>query len=1408
MARVTKTDRASPVYQTTRRAYTMRLRGDDGDESWRDDLWKTHSAFNTGVRLFGEFLLTLRGGLPHELADEAADDEGRRTRRILLALSWLSVEDQRAAPTGALRIAEATDPDRGERVASALRSILAARGVKGSRAEEWIEDCRPSLSARIRDDAAWIDRSRAFDELRRGHGGLDRGFARDQIMDFFGPEERYFALPGPDSDELADEAPDFRLKSRGWISNYFGTGEKSDKQAIAGKLRQLAEAPLARLAGRPRSALVAEMARLVGGRAEATDALVELCGLAKGRPSRARLAIEKLPDPASREAIEGLQRVLREESEKKQKEASLRRRPPWIDRLRDGIERGCGVPYVVGRNLTGEFGAMLDQGARRVGTGHSWIRRAEAERRRLETGAMRLEQVPEAAARWLRDYIESRTESSGSLAEDGYRIRGRAIEGWRQVVQRWSAKDVRNLEQRVDEVRLVQSEWNEDEKFGDQQLFEALAADDAEPVWRLDGEPNPSILGDFVKAAEAEHDRRRFKVPAYRHPDPLRSPVFVEFGKSRWRIAYGAHQRGSHKKSPTSSRSVDLDVWDGHELRRRSLRWSSKRLARDLGLDAAPAGGCIDASRVDRLGRVAAGAGEGDAVRPSGLFEQKEWNGRLQAPRDALAAIAARVDARGWDESSRARLSRLKWSLTLSAELECRGPFVEYAAERGIRPARKGGWFPHSEANKGRSGMAKLQLCRLAGLRILSVDLGHRHAAACAVWQALSAGELAADLRGSRVVSGSKDGDSMFLHAVRRGRDGRERRTIYRRIADDRLDRKEHPASWARLDRQFLIKLPGEDSEPRRCSPQEHREVEELERELGLTRSAGEPLPRRVDLLMSHALRRMREGLRRLGDAARIAHAFKPDSRRHLSGGRVVDHDRDSRRREVADALARWHERASEGADAAAVASWTSLSMRLAGLPAPATEEVPRRERKKRRAALVEALLPLADAAIAMGTAPLYEDWCRRHRELEPIVRARLRWLRRWLLPRGTRPAKDDSPEVRREKSRRRGASRHVGGLGLVRIANLTALHRLQRSFAMRPAPEDPRLNVPAEGDSRTAGLGAAAMRALDRLRTQRARQVASRIVEAALGAGRVRRRGERDPRRPEVSVDPACHAVVVEDLRFYRPDDLRTRAENRALMAWSSGKIRDFVIEGCELHGLLFRETSPNYTSRQCSRTGRPGVRCEEIPLRDLVESPWWRARVESAEESLRSGGEAKRDRLLAALAVASREAVGDPTGRTRNIVVPRRGGELFVAAPGGSDAGVIQADLNAAANVGLRALTDPDFAGRWWWIPCEMQASGAAEPVEEKFKGSACFDRATLDRLRLGRAEADGVRPSKRGRGRKADANGRKFVNYWRDPSPRPLSELDRGGSWKSTTEYWTGVESRVARALAALCGVPLLD
>ncbi len=278
----------------TQRAYTLRLRGERGEgTAWRHALWATHEAVNRGAKAFGDWLLTLRGGLCHTLADMDVPAKGkkparkpsdgeRRDRRILLALSWLSVEDERGAPKGdGLKVATGKNSAaaRGQAVKAALREILRSRGVKEEQIDGWLGDCGPSVEASIREDAVWVNRSRTFDEACRRWKSLDRAGARQVLARFFGDTGEYLSLPtassGDDGEAPiaagSDQDVEFRNIARGWISFNLGTGEKSDNTVIANRLATLARMRFDQFTDRKGSELAAAIAAKV--KAAATDNL-------------------------------------------------------------------------------------------------------------------------------------------------------------------------------------------------------------------------------------------------------------------------------------------------------------------------------------------------------------------------------------------------------------------------------------------------------------------------------------------------------------------------------------------------------------------------------------------------------------------------------------------------------------------------------------------------------------------------------------------------------------------------------------------------------------------------------------------------------------------------------------------------------------------------------------------------------------------------------------------------------------------------------------------------------------------------------------------------------------------------------------------------------------------------------
>ena len=141
----------------------------------------------------------------------------------------------------------------------------------------------------------------------------------------------------------------------------------------------------------------------------------------------------------------------------------------------------------------------------------------------------------------------------------------------------------------------------------------------------------------------------------------------------------------------------------------------------------------------------------------------------------------------------------------------------------------------------------------------------------------------------------------------------------------------------------------------------------------------------------------------------------------------------------------------------------------------------------------------------------------------------------------------------------------------------------------------------------------------------------------------------------------------------------------------------------------------------------------------------------------------------------------------------IPQKGGDVFVGADDVSSNGVtkgppgVQADLNAAGNIGLRALLDPDWPGAWWYVLVDPTTF---IPKSEKTKGSA----AVLGEP-LGTPAQIGKPKPKRGRGSSGTGGANTRPIYrWRNVSDAPLSM----GPWEDTRIYWDDVAQQVIKVL----------
>jgi hypothetical protein len=221
----------------------------------------------------------------------------------------------------------------------------------------------------------------------------------------------------------------------------------------------------------------------------------------------------------------------------------------------------------------------------------------------------------------------------------------------------------------------------------------------------------------------------------------------------------------------------------------------------------------------------------------------------------------------------------------------------------------------------------------------------------------------------------------------------------------------------------------------------------------------------------------------------------------------------------------------------------------------------------------------------------------------------------------------------------------------------------------------------------------------LDRLKEQRVNQTAHMILARALG---LKLKSPSNPKVDRKQKDihgeyekfrAPVDFIVIEDLSRYLSSQGRSKSENSRLMKWSHRAIRDKLIELCEPYGMSVVESTAAYSSRFCSRTGTPGFRVEEVS--PVHASKWpWKKDLEDYKKITKGELSPSRDRKNRIFKVHQLfEILGDINkerkGKTpRTLLVPRPGGPVFIPASGKS----MQADINAAINLALRAVASPD--------------------------------------------------------------------------------------------------------------------
>jgi hypothetical protein len=312
-------------------------------------------------------------------------------------------------------------------------------------------------------------------------------------------------------------------------------------------------------------------------------------------------------------------------------------------------------------------------------------------------------------------------------------------------------------------------------------------------------------------------------------------------------------------------------------------------------------------------------------------------------------------------------------------------------------------------------------------------------------------------------------------------------------------------------------------------------------------------------------------------------------------------------------------------------------------------------------------------------------------------------------------------------------------GLSFPRIEQIEDLRKLFQSLnqTLRRTPGAP---PPKRRDDSIPDPCPDLLDKLDEIKTQRVNQTAHMILAAALGLklapppeNKAELRSTRDVHGQYVRERPPVDFIVIEDLRAYRASQGRGRKENWRLMRWCIGHVRDKLRELCEPFGIPLVETPAAYSSRFCARSGVAGFRAVEVTPGFTKHGHWaWLAAKKDDEGNPAADAKWLLD-LDGRLCMSQTDLEanwkvkhpGQPCPK-RTALVPQAGGPVFVPVSAAAEGAelvpkVTQADINAAINLGLRAIADPKL----WRIHPRLRTKRPGESASQPRKGKGARNK-----------------------------------------------------------------------------------
>jgi IS605 OrfB family transposase len=1389
--------------------------------------------------------------------------ELREPAMRLLSSIWLTVEDETVDNSGYI-IAKATDPEDERRriLEDVYLNILIEDGLKLEERNECLHANRYALFASINPEAVIVNRRAMFVEAakkRTGAAPREEG-AEDLVAKYFAKFENLVKLYAQNQDGSKREKFDVTYATTGLFSRRFGQGKGADYSILSIIYRSVEKWALQLMESKSSESanssadlaasvdtgsglleflfttvneLGEEYVQLGGSK---IDALLAVLSRKRHKSSTLNFfeGMRKSGQESrlSTETLYKLAKGARTDAERCMLATGDKGPKEYLSELMVAASVKCKVPFSPSGDTRNFYFNAMAQAAERLVSHLVRTGMQESDREFLAvTGTEELNNIDESTKIFLDRYREEQKSVTGSKNE--FEISSREAFGYNDVHKLWKTKNDLTVD---DKVKTL-SEYFKEHLQGKRGSLDFLTymcggsyfpdklsmlAEDNLPGMCDEDLPSqpptmdklpafgipPEQLFAYLRARNKLSRAACLKRPMLRNIDPYLSPAAMRFGTGWMHVV---HDVKNHPEGP-GFQLLDITLWNGLKFESLIAKWHSNRINNALALRFLGHGPEVPLATTQ--GRLAGGVDPDPAVScqvkniytgkanwPIVITPDKEFWGRIQ--RTQNSETLGEIEKQRIIEEINQKLA---WNYHLQMTLTPDGPFLRWVDKTKIEVPGKGGISEQAFKSISKATKDGVPLSRLPeGLRICGGDYGINNALGCTI--VVTSSKNTVDAFCKRVGFPCPTENDLFYHVpLKRDKTGKvTKRVIFRRIGPDRYeDGTECLSPWAKIEKQFILRLPGETEEERRVlGTDEMLLVDGIEKSLGvsipyisrlLSTGYGDNTPEQKETLEEIRSRLSLESLLESEECAGGHFSENEISRDAIivlfNLVKIVQntiHNLSSLRKvsmclneksfpNVKAALKIWWELSFKDCDLGKFANklWNFYADMcpndlgtLSYLDAKTGPLV-------YNAALIE--LKFLKFATWLKKSGFIEEILQSIEvellKLEKNVDCAVKVLRNILFPSG--------------KYGKSMAIRGMGGLSHDRINTLkNFVYQVMKPFAKYMDDFHK-----GENDSQSSHnfdeskIGQKEIKDISRLLDEREKLIANLLVSAALDASKgknisKRKKNSASDKATHVP-DPSkqCQVLVIENLSSLRTSSDKTKRENKIISALKPSAIAARVREQTQRFGILLIEVNPAYSSLTDSRTGKNGMRFREVTPKKFMSDKWIRSQVDDALEHIKNGDDSYEYILLKELNDRLSALPPNLLAKERKVFIPCKSGPLFISCDQ-SNSCPINADMNASANLIFTACIEPNWLGGH----SKILVNENSVPVKLKYKNCPVIP--------VGKALLE-----KRPKGEELNEDVNVKLSYlWRFPSLLPI---DINCSWLRTKEFFAKVRSMASKNL----------